>query len=57
MRMWGSLLHDREDVAQRARQAVQLPNHDDVILANLIEKPMRLWAIPTTVSFSLARPL
>jgi len=57
MRMWGSLLYDREDVAQRARQAVQLPNHDDVILANLIEKPMQLWAIPTTVSFGLARPL
>lgn len=40
------LLQDVQKVLERARQAVELPDHDDVSGAKLIEQPMQLGAVP-----------
>ena len=42
------LLHDREHVAQRAREPIQLPDNDNVTGAKLIEEPEELGPLPTS---------
>ena len=49
------LLHDGEQVAQRARQAIQLPDHDHIPGAELMEEPEELGAVPTTAGSLLAK--
>ena len=48
------LLHDREHVAQRAREPIQLPDNDDVTAAKLIEEPEELGPLPTSTGSLLA---
>ena len=50
LRSWPWLsdtLHDYEDVLQRAREAVELPDHDDIALADLSKQAMQFRAIPS----------
>ncbi len=49
------LLHDCEHVPKRARKSIQLPNHDHVILAKLIEEPLQLGTVPTSAGGLLAK--
>ena len=42
------LLHDREHVAQRARQPIQLLNNNDVTGTKLMEEPEELGPLPTS---------
>ena len=48
------LLHDREHVAQRARQPIQLLDNDNVTGAKLIEEPEKLGPLPTSAGSLLA---
>ena len=48
------LLHDREHVAQRARQPIQLPDNDHITGAKLIEEPEELGPLPTSAGSLLA---
>ena len=48
------LLHDREHVAQRAREPIQLPDNDNVTGAKLIEEPEELGPLPTSSGSLLA---
>ena len=47
--------HDHEHVAQRTRQPVQLPNHDDVPRAQLIQQLVQLGPVPTSTGCHLAK--
>ena len=49
------LLHDREHVAQRAREPIQLPDNDDVTAAKLMEEPEELGPLPTSSGSLLAK--
>ena len=49
------LLHDREHVAQRAREPIQLPDNDDITGAKLIEEPEELGPLPTSTGSLLAK--
>ena len=42
------LLHDREHVAQRAREPIQLPDNDHITGAELMEEPEELGPVPTS---------
>ena len=48
------LLHDREQVAQRARQTIQLPDNDHITSAELMEEPEELGSVPTSAGSLLA---
>ena len=48
------LLHDREHVAQRARQPIQLLDNDHVTGPKLIEEPEELGLAPTSAGSLLA---
>ena len=48
------LLHDREHVAQRAREPIQLPDNDHITAAKLIEEPEELGPLPTSSGSLLA---
>ena len=49
------LLHDREHVAQRARQPIQLPDNDNVTGTKLIEEPEELGPVPMSTGSLLAK--
>ncbi len=42
----GDSLHDVQHVFQRARQAVELPDNDDIALAQLVEHAVQLGPVP-----------
>ena len=48
------LLHDREHIAQRARQPIQLPDNDHITSAKLMEEPEELGPVPTSAGSFLA---
>ena len=48
------LLHDREHIAQRAREPIQLPDNDNVTAAELMEEPEELGPLPTSSGSLLA---
>jgi hypothetical protein len=39
--------HGFEQITRRASQPIQFPNHDDVVVADLIKHPVKLGAIAT----------
>ena len=49
------LLHDREHVAQRAREPIQLPDNDHVTGPKLMEEPEELGPVPTSAGSLLAK--
>ena len=49
------LLHDREHVAQRAREPIQLPDNDHITGAKLIEEPEELGPVPTSAGSLLTK--
>ena len=48
------LFHDREHIAQGARELVQLPDHDHIPGAELLEQPEELWTFPAPPGSLLA---
>ena len=46
--------HDREDIAQRAGQPVELPHHEHVSFAELIEEPVEFGPVPPSAGSLLA---
>ena len=48
-------LHDREHVAQRAREPIQLPDNDHITAAKLIEEPEELGPVSTSSGSLLAK--
>ena len=49
------LLHDREFLAQRAREPIQLPNNNGITGVQLIEKLLELKLVPTPIGSLLAK--
>ena len=41
-------LHDREYIAEGARQPVQFPDHQHITLAELVQKPVKFWPVPAS---------
>ena len=49
------LLHDREHIAQRARQPIQLPDNDHITSAKLMEEPEELGPVLMSAGSLLAK--
>jgi hypothetical protein len=39
-----------EQILERARKTVKLPDHDDITVAELVYHPVQLWAIPAATA-------
>jgi len=41
------LLHDVQQVLQRARKPIKLPDHDDIARTQVVQQALKLWPVPS----------